>query len=78
VKVTLEPEQMLVAEAAILTLAGANGFTVMEMALEVTGLPETQVALEVITQVITSLFARVLLVYVELFVPMLVPFNFHW
>jgi hypothetical protein len=52
---------MLVEEAAILTLAGANGFTVMEMALEVTGLPETHVALEVITQVITSLFARVLL-----------------
>jgi hypothetical protein len=78
VNVTLEPEQIVVAEAAMLTLPGNKGFTVMVMAFEVAGLPETQVALDVITQVITSLLARVLLVYVELFVPMLVPFFFHW
>ena len=62
VKVTLVPEQMVVAEAAMLTLAGNTGFTVMVILLEVAGLPETQVALEVITQMIKSLLARVLVV----------------
>jgi hypothetical protein len=62
VKVTLVPEQMVVAEAAMLTLAGNTGFTVMVILFEVAGLPETQVALEVITQLITSLLARVLLI----------------
>jgi hypothetical protein len=30
------------------------------------------------TQVITSLFAKLLVVYVVLFVPTLLPFFFHW
>ena len=34
--------------------------------------------LEVIVQVITSLFANEAFVYVALFVPTFVPFNFHW
>jgi hypothetical protein len=53
---------MVVAEAAMLTLAGSKGFTVMVRLFEVAGLPETHVALEVITQLITSLLARVLLI----------------
>jgi hypothetical protein len=62
VKVTLVPEQIEFVEAEILTLAGRLGLTVMVTALEVAGLPETQVALEVMTQVMTSLLARELLV----------------
>jgi hypothetical protein len=62
VKETLEPEQILVAEAEMFTLALREELTVIVMAFEAAGLPETQVALEVITQVITLLFARVLLV----------------
>jgi hypothetical protein len=78
VKVTKLPEQMVVAEAAILTLDGSNGFTVMLIAFEMARPPETQVAFEVIKQVTTSLLARVLLENVGLLVPILVPFNFHW
>jgi hypothetical protein len=62
VKATLVPEQIEVADADMLTLAGRFGLTVIVMALEVAGLPETHVALEVITHVITSLLARELLV----------------
>jgi len=59
VKVTFVPEQIVVAEAEILTLTGRLGFTVMVTVLEVAGLPVAQVALDVNTQVTTSLFARV-------------------
>jgi hypothetical protein len=61
-KTTPEPEQIVVAEAAMLTLAGNKGLTVMVIEFEVAGLPETQMALEVITQVITSLLTNELLV----------------
>ena len=61
VTVTLVPEQIVVALAAILTLTGARLVTFMVMALEVAGLPVAQVAFEVITQVTTSLWARVVL-----------------
>ena len=57
VKVTEVPAQMLFAETAIDTLTGSNGLTVMVTALEVAGLPDLQVSLEVRTQVITSPFA---------------------
>ena len=53
-KVTEVPAQTLFAEAAIDTLTGNNGLTVMVMALDVAGLPEIQVALEVKTQVTAS------------------------
>ena len=69
---------MVLAEAAILTLADRDELTVIVIAFEVAGLPETQVALEVIMQVTTSLLARVFKVYVVLFVPTLAPFFFHW
>jgi hypothetical protein len=62
VKVTLVPEQIVVAVAEMLTLAVTLLFTVIVIAFEVAGLPLTQLALEVITQLITSLFTNVLLV----------------
>ena len=61
VKVTLVPEQIVVAAAEILTLTGRFGFTVMVTVLDVAGLPVAQVALEVRMQVTISLLARVLL-----------------
>ena len=62
VNVTLVPEHMVVADADMLTLTGRFGFTVIVIVLEVAGLPVVQVALDVITQVIMSLFAREALV----------------
>jgi hypothetical protein len=69
VNVTLVPGQIVVAEAAMLTLTGKFGLTVMVMAFEVAGLPVAQVALDVSTQVTMSPFTRAALVNVELFVP---------
>jgi hypothetical protein len=62
VNVTDVPEQMVVADAAMLTLTGRLGLTVMVMAFEVAGLPVAQVALEVSTQVTTLPFAKAALV----------------
>jgi hypothetical protein len=50
----------------------------MVMAFDVTVVVETQVALEVITQVTTSPLANVEVVKDALFVPAFVPFTFHW
>ena len=58
VKVTLVPAQIVVADAEILILTGRFGFTVMVTVLDVAGLPVAQVALDVNTQVTTSLFTR--------------------
>ena len=55
---TLVPAQIVVADAEILTLTGRFGFTVMVTVLDVAGLPVAQVALDVNTQVTTSLFTR--------------------
>jgi len=49
VNVTLVPAQIVVAEAAMLTLTGRFGFTVVLMVFDVAGLPVTQVSLEVRT-----------------------------
>ena len=57
VKVTDVPEQTVVAVADTETLTGRTGFTVMVTGPEVAGLPVEHVALEVSTQVMTSLFA---------------------
>jgi hypothetical protein len=54
VNVTLDPAQIGLLEAAMLTLAGRLGFTVIVIVFEVAGLPVTQVALEVKTQVTIS------------------------
>ncbi len=56
-------------EAAMVTLTGLSGFTVMVIALDVAGLPVAQVALLVTTQVTTLPFARVLLLNTGLFDP---------
>lgn len=51
VKVTLVPEQMAPGgTAAMLTMTGKLGFTVMVSVLEVAGLPVGQVAFDVNTQ----------------------------
>ena len=62
VKVTEVPEQTGFAEAAIETLTGKFGFTVMVIVLEFAGLPVAQVAFEVKTQVTVFPFANELLV----------------
>ena len=62
VKLTLMPEHIVVADEAILTLAATLGFTTIVIAFEVVGLPVTQLAFDVITQVTVFPFARVVLV----------------
>ena len=78
VNVTLVPAQMVEEGlAAMLTLTGKFGFTVIVMLLDVAGFPVAQVALDVSTHVTTSpLFNAVVVNVVEL-VPLLVPFTFH-
>jgi hypothetical protein len=63
VNVTEVPSQIVPeGNALMLTLAGCNALTVMVMALEVAGLPETHVSFDVITTVIISPFASVVVV----------------
>jgi hypothetical protein len=60
VNVTLVPAQIAPeGEAAMLTLAGRSGLTVIVIAFEQAGDPVAQVALEVSSTVITSPFACV-------------------
>ena len=59
VKVTPVLGQTLFAEAEMEILAASTGFTTMVTALEVAGLALTQAALDVNTQVTTSLLAGV-------------------
>ena len=77
VNVTLVPEQIVVALAAMLTDGVTVGFTVMVIALDVAVGCVTQVSDEVITTVTTSLFAKVEFWYVALFIPTFAPFSFH-
>ena len=56
VKVTEVPAQTGFADAAMETLTGRFGLTVMVIVFDVAGLPVAQVALEVKTQVIASAF----------------------
>lgn len=60
VKVTLVPEQMVVAVAETVTETGRLGFTVMVTEFDVAGLPLTQVAFEVRTQLTISEFTNAL------------------
>ena len=53
------PAQTGLADAPMVTLTGRFGLTVMFIVFEVAGLPVAQVAFEVSTQVIASLFAKV-------------------
>ena len=60
VKVTDVPAQMAPeGTAAMVTLAGRFGFTIMVTGFDATGLPVAQAAVEVITTVITFPLARV-------------------
>ena len=79
VKVTLVPAQIAPdGEAAILTLAGKFGFTVIVIAFDVAGEPVKHgLAVEVITTVTLSLLANEELVYVALFVPTGVAPTYH-
>ena len=64
VKVTLVPAQMVLSASLelMLTLAGKLLLTAVVMLFDVAGDPVAQVAVEVITTVIASLFARVVVV----------------
>ena len=80
VNVTLVVAQIVLSASldAMLTLAGRFAFTVVVIPFDVAGEPVKHgVAFDVITTVTTSLFVNDALVYVALFVPTLVPFNFH-
>ena len=80
VKVTLVPAHIILSASleVIVTLAGNNGFTVVLIPDDVAGLPVKHgVALDVITTVTISPFAKVVVVKVALFVPTLLPLSFH-
>ena len=63
-KVTLAPEHMVLSESldALLTLAGRLAFTVVVMLLDVTGDPGAHVAVEVMTTLMASPLASVVVV----------------
>lgn len=77
-KVTEVPPQMLLADEVILTVGVTDVLIVMVRALDVTLVVEAHSALLVISQVITSLFAKAVVVKVGELVPTLLPFFFHW
>ena len=77
VKITFVPEQIVVAFAEMLTDGVTVVVTVMVIVLDVAVAGTAQGNEEVMTTVMTSLFASVAFWYVALFVPTLLPFNFH-
>ena len=78
VNVTDAPAQMVLPGlAAILTDGTTIAFTVIVIVLDVAVAGNAQVAVDVITHVTASPFINVAFVYVLLFVPTLLPFNFH-
>ena len=77
VKVTLSPAQIVVAVPEMVTDGVNKGFTVMIILLDVPVLGLAHVSLEVNIQVMVSLFANVLLLYVAP-VPTFTPLFFHW
>ena len=78
VNVTLVPAQIILdGAAAIVTLTGRFGFTVMVTPADVAGLPVAHVALEVKTHVTISPVTKAELEYVVELIPTLAPFNFH-
>jgi hypothetical protein len=64
-------------EAAMVTLTGLSGFTVMVIALDVAGLPLTQTISEVMAQVTTSPLTMLFVVKVALLNPAGVPLTNH-
>jgi hypothetical protein len=79
VNTTLCPRQIVVEGfAVILTLAGNAELTDIVIALDVAGDPVMQDAVDVMLQVIISLFAKAVDEYVEFVAPeTFVPFFFH-
>jgi hypothetical protein len=75
-KVTGEPAQTGVAEAAIFTAGVTFGFTVIIIELEVAVGDVAQAAVDVITQLITSLFAKIGLLKLGP-VTAVIPLTFH-
>lgn len=78
VKVTLVPEQMVVADAATDTAGVSVLLTVIVTGEEVAVVGDAHVEDDVITQVTTSPFDKAALVYVALLEPTLPPLSFHW
>ena len=76
-KVTLVPEQMVVADAATATEGVSILLTVMVIGEEVAVVGDAHEEVEVITQVTTSPLANAALVYVALLEPTLPPLSFH-
>lgn len=77
VKVIFVPAQIVVLGVLIETFGVLDGLTVIVIALLIILFAVTQPALLVNTQVMISLFAKVLLLYVEEFVPTVDPFFFQ-
>jgi predicted DNA repair protein MutK len=77
VKVIAVPEHTLFALDAIATAGVTVVFTVIVTPLEVAVFAPKQELVEVKAQVTTSVFAKVVVVNVALFVPVFAPFTFH-
>jgi hypothetical protein len=79
VKVIKSPSQPVVlGDAAMVTLGVSYAKTIIVIELLVAEAGDGHVSLLVSTQATTSPLAKVLLVYVVLFVPTFDPFTVHW
>ena len=78
VKFALAPEHIGEVFKNTATVGITLAFTTMEMLLDVTIAVDKQLALLVSTQVTTSALVKVEEANIELFVPALIPFIFHW
>ena len=77
VKVTVEPEQIVVADAVIFTNAGVDGNTVMVMGVDAADWGFAQLNDDVITTETLSPLFIAELSYEGLLYPTLLPFTFH-
>jgi hypothetical protein len=77
VNVTELPEQTVVAGVVTLTDGVTDGLMVIVMDPDVAVAGDGQAAADVMTQVTIAPLVSVVVVYVALFVPTLVPFTFH-
>ena len=78
-KVTLLPVQMLLPGSATMLIVGSTlAAMVIVIVFDVAVGVVAQAELDVITQLTVFPFVRAAFVYVALFVPTFVPFNFHW
>jgi hypothetical protein len=77
VKVTEAPEHIVVVGVVMLTDGVTAVLTVIVIAFDVAVVGDAQVAVEVMTQVTMAPLVRVVVVYVALLVPTLVPLTFH-